>query len=109
MICLDLQCKSLLGFKKYAIETVHVSCFTAPTPAAALHEIQPSPTTENVIRHTQKETIVVSMCGCNTQYSGICIVKYFVYILVMCLVSTNGKRAILANLKLTIDSLLECS
>ena len=29
--------------------------------------------------------------------------------LVMCSVSTNGERASLANLKLTIDSLLECS
>ena len=30
-------------------------------------------------------------------------------VLVMCSVSTNGKRAGLANMKLTIDSLLECS
>ena len=30
-------------------------------------------------------------------------------ILVMCSVSTNGERASLANLKLTIGSLLECS
>ena len=29
--------------------------------------------------------------------------------LVMCSVSTNGERASLANLKLTIGSLLECS
>ena len=31
------------------------------------------------------------------------------YLLVMCSVSTNGERAGLANSKLTIDSLLECS
>ena len=30
-------------------------------------------------------------------------------VLVMCSVSTNGERADLANSKLTIDSLLECS
>ena len=33
----------------------------------------------------------------------------YIYILVMCSVSTNGERASLANLKLTIGSLLECS
>ena len=34
---------------------------------------------------------------------------HFRIILVMCSVSTNGERASLANLKLTIGSLLECS
>ena len=33
----------------------------------------------------------------------------YILILVMCSVSTNGERAGLANLKLTIDSLLEYS
>ena len=32
----------------------------------------------------------------------------YIYLLVMCSVSTNGERASLANLKLTIGSLLEC-
>ena len=31
------------------------------------------------------------------------------WVLVMCSVSTNGERASLVNLKLTIGSLLECS
>ena len=35
--------------------------------------------------------------------------KYKAIILVTCSVSTNGERASLANLKLTIRSLLECS
>ena len=33
----------------------------------------------------------------------------YIYLLVMCSVSTNGERASLVNLKLTIGSLLECS
>ena len=37
------------------------------------------------------------------------IVFLLLAILVMCSVSTNGERAGLANSKLTIDSLLECS
>ena len=43
--------------------------------------------------------------GCtNSSWCGI-----YIYILVMCSVSTNGERAGLANLHLTIGSLLECS
>ena len=38
-----------------------------------------------------------------------CSVEINVFELVMCSVSTNGERASLANLKLTIGSLLECS
>ena len=39
------------------------------------------------------------------------IYKFFssIHTLVMCSVSTNGERASLENLKLTIGSLLECS
>ena len=33
----------------------------------------------------------------------------FMYKLVMCSVSTNGEQASLANSKMTVDSLLECS
>ena len=36
-------------------------------------------------------------------------IHMYMYLLVMCSVSTNGERASLVNLKLTIGSLLECS